>query len=118
DGSIPCPFPCIRRCLVGASVHSAPRSRTLCTPAVLIGGHARAGPAPGGLQELQALQIDQALALVQDVSVAQALEELPRPVEVAHPDLYGPETLRDVAVRAGARDQPVLVGKALCLLVE
>ena len=39
-------------------------------------------------------------------------------VEVAHPDLDGPEPLRHVAVRAGAGDQPVLVGEALRLLVE
>ena len=70
------------------------------------------------LQELERLKVDQALALVQDVGVAQALEELLRAVEVAHPDLHRAESLRHVAVRAGARDDPVLGGEALRLLVE
>ena len=46
------------------------------------------------------------------------LEELLRAVEVAHADAHRAEALRDVRVRAGAADDPVLGGEAHRLLVE
>ena len=56
--------------------------------------------------------------LADDVGVAHRLQELLGPVEVVDADHHAPESLGDVAVGAGARDDPVLGGEALGLLVE
>src|SRR3712207_1198649 len=90
---------------------------------------ARAGPRAGralappfgcglGLDELERLDVEQALALADDVGVTQRLEELLRPLEVAHANLDRAEALRHVAVRAGAGHDPVLGREPGGLLVE
>ena len=56
--------------------------------------------------------------LADDVGAAHRLEELLRPVEVVQPDPDAAERLGDVAVGAGAGDDPVLGGEPLRLLVE
>ena len=56
--------------------------------------------------------------LAGDVGVAHRLEELLRPVEVVDPHPHAAQPLGDVAVGAGAGDDPVLAGEALRLLVE
>ena len=56
--------------------------------------------------------------LAGDVGVAHRLEELGRAVEVVDPLPHAAEPLGDVAVGAGAGDDPVLAGEALGLLVE
>ena len=77
--------------------------------------------APGqrpGLQELQRLHVQQAGRVADDVGVAQRLQELLGPVEIAHPDPHRAQSLRDVGVRAGAGQDPVLGGEPDRLLVE
>ena len=69
-------------------------------------------------EELQRLDVEQRRRAADDVGLAQRLEELLWPVEVAHPDAHGAESLGDVGVRPGARDDPILRGEALGLLVE
>ena len=71
-----------------------------------------------GLQQLQRLHVDQVLLLADDVGIAHRLEELLRAVEVVDPDHHAAEPLGDVAVRAGAGDDPVLGREPLGLLVE
>ena len=81
----------------------------------------RLAPAPdraGRLQQLERLDVDEVLVLADDVGVAHRLQELLGPVEVVDADHHAPEALSDVAVGAGARDDPVLGGEALGLLVE
>src|SRR3954447_4489949 len=73
-----------------------------------------------GLQELEGLnlRVTQGRRLRGDVGVAQRLEEFLRPVELAHRDPDAPETLRNMAARTGAADDPVLAGEPHGLLVE
>ncbi len=79
-----------------------------------------AGRAAGwpGLQELQRLHVEQRGGTGEDVGVAQRLQELRRPVEVAHPDPHRAEPLGHMGVRARAGDDPVLGGEAGRLVVE
>src|SRR3712207_2468053 len=80
-------------------------------------GHlAPARGAPSGrwrglrLEELERLnlRVTQGRRLRGDVRVAQRFQELLGPVEVPHRDPDGPQALCNVAVRAGAADDPVL----------
>src|SRR5437764_13458420 len=73
---------------------------------------------PGGLQELERLHIDQVLVLAGDVGVAHRRQELLRSIEVVNADPDAAQPLRDMAVGAGAGNDPVLAGKPLRLLVE
>src|SRR4029453_3321845 len=75
-------------------------------------------PPPARLQELERLDVGQVLVLADDVRLPHRLEELPRAVEVPQADLDAAQSLSDVAVRAGPRDDPVLAGEPHCLLVE
>ena len=96
----------------------------LCISACPPAGGLRLAAAPpaaapaAGLQQLQRLDVDQVALLADDVGVAHRLEELLGPVEVVDPDHHAAEALGDVAVGAGAGDDPVLGGEALGLLVE
>src|SRR5215210_3432558 len=106
DGAEPCPLACIKRCSKSSGSDEVFTSRS---------APARAPPC---LEELQRLQVDEALALAQDVRVPKALEELLGALEVAHPDLDAAKALHDVAVRSGPCDDAVLGGEADRLLVE
>src|SRR4051794_18783853 len=113
-------------------VTSSPRSPLRCNslPAAAAGDRprhlSRAGRAAGGrgrgfrLQELQRLPLGvaQRRRLGGDVRAPERLQDLLRPVEVAHADPPRPEPLRDVRVRSGPADDPVLAGEADRLLVE
>src|SRR5204863_9184909 len=70
------------------------------------------------LDELERLDVEQALRLADDVGLAQRLEELLGAVEVPHADPHRPEALWDVAVRPGAAGDPVLARELDRLLVE
>ena len=104
DGPDSAPSACISAC------RAAPRRAAL--------GAAPADPDRRRLEELERLDVDEVLVLADDVGVAHRLEELLGPVEVVDADRHAAEALGDVAVRAGARDDPVLGGEALGLLVE
>src|SRR6476660_5280549 len=75
-------------------------------------------PAAGRLQELERLDVDEVLVPAHDVRLAHRLEELLGPVEVPQADLDAAQPLRDMAVRAGARNDRVLAGEPDRLLVE
>src|SRR3954453_498773 len=91
--------------------------RALLLPASPLAALAACGT-PLGLDELERLDVEQALLATDDVGLAERLEELLRTVEVAHPDLHRAEALGHVAVGARAGDDPVLGGEAGRLLVE
>src|SRR5262249_15970437 len=71
-----------------------------------------------GLEELQGLDVEQRGRSRENVRVAQRLEKLPRSVEVVHPNPNRAEPLRDVRIRPGPGDDPVLRREPHCLLVE
>src|SRR5919204_3946721 len=108
DDTGACPLACMEACSRGRriarSAAGAATLRSRSCPAARSGADLR-------LYELQRLKVDQALALVKDVGVAQALEELLGTVEVAHPDLHRAEPLGHVAVRSRPRDHAVLSGE-------
>src|SRR5262245_51796688 len=107
-----------RRPLAGAST-LAPGAAALARPALAVAGRERTAAAPAArLQELERLDVDQVLVLAHDVGLAHRLQELAGAVEVPQPDLHAAETLGHVAVRAGARDDPILPGELDRLLVE
>ena len=95
-----------------------------CPPADAAALHQRlprllpAAPAAARLDPLQRLDVDQVAVLADDVGGAHRLQELLRAVEVVDPDHHAAEALGDVAVGAGAGDDPVLGGEPLRLLVE
>src|SRR3954452_7283327 len=91
--------------------------RALLLPASPLATLAACGT-PLGLDELERLDVEEALLAADDVGLAERLEELLGPVEVAHPDLHRAEPLGHVAVGAGAGDYAVLGREAGGLLVE
>src|SRR5947208_976761 len=74
--------------------------------------------APGRLQELERLHVDEILVLADDVRLAHRLEELAGAIELPQADLDAAEALGDVAVGSGTRHDRVLAREAHRLLVE